>query len=1030
MNIVSLALQRPVQVVVVTLALLLLGLSAAVKLPRDVLPSLGVPTLYVAQPYGGMSPEQMEGFLTYYYEYHFLYISGIEHVESKSIQGTSLIKLQFHPGTDMNQAMAETVGYVNRARAFMPPGTVPPFLMRFDAGSVPVGNLVFASDTLSVGAIQDAALNRVRPLFATLPGVSAPPPFGGSARSIVIQVDPQRLRANDLSPEDVVRAVSQGNSLSPAGLATFGDQDRIVPSNALIRDLKDFLRIPLRVDGSGSRVYLNDVATIQDATDIPTSYALINGKRTVYIPVTKRSNASTLSVVQLVKDNLSRFQAALPDGVQVSYQFDQSGYVTRAIDSLVQEGLLGAILSGLMVLLFLRDLRSALIVVINIPLALAMATFALALAGQTVNLMTLGGLALAVGILVDESTVTVENVHTHLAAGKSLPRAVSDAGREVAGPLLISMLCILAVFVPSFFMTGAPRALFAPLALAVGLAMLASYLLSRTLVSVLCCWLLRPHAVALRPLGSPRPGFRCVLVYLVVVLLLLVLLVPALGQDIFPQVDQGQFQLRFKAPAGTRLEHTEQLVRRVNSVVASAVGEQNVQVSLAFLGTQPANFPINTIYLWTSGPEEAVVQYQLKPGVVALPALQESLRQEFARSFPEVSFSFEPSDVISRALSFGSMNPIEVAVSGPDLAASRQFAGQVMEALTRLPELRDLHYGQTLDFPALAVNVDRTRAAEQGATTEGVARSVVEATWSSRFTTPNYWADPKSGIAYQVQVQLPRTSPQSAAELLNLPVNARGGTTLLRNLASVEPTTVVGEYDRYNMQRTVSVNANYAGTDLGRVSRAVRGAVAALGPAPARVNVAYRGLLPALNELRSSLSGGLSIALVAIVLLLCAHFQSWRSALAVLTVAPAALAGATLMLFVTRTTLNLESYMGMIMAVGVGTANAILLVARARAAQAEGHREPGMEAAESRLRPILMTTLAMGAGMLPMALGWGEGAEQTAPLARAVVGGLAGSTLTAIWVLPVVYQWLHRLPLRSVSLDPDDPSSPVFERPA
>jgi multidrug efflux pump subunit AcrB len=1028
MNVVAWALRRPVQVLVVVLALALLALGALRNTPRDVLPQLGIPTVYVAQPYGGMSPEQMEGFLTYYYEYHFLYLTGIEHVESRSIQGTALIKLQFHPGTDMAQAMSETVAYVNRSRAFMPPGTVPPFIMRFDAGSVPVGNLVFSSDTLPVAAIQDAALNRVRPLFATLPGVSAPPPFGGSARTVVIRVQPDRLHAHGLSPDDVVRAVTSGSTVSPAGTANMGERDPMVPSNALISNLAEYTQIPLK-----PRLYLGDVATVSDASDIATGYALINGKRTVYIPVTKRSNASTLEVVDLVKKNLGKFQAALPEGVVVSYQFDQSQYIQRALLGLLQEGLLGACLSGLMVWLFLRDRISALIVILNIPLALAGALLGLSWAGQTVNLMTLGGLALAVGILVDESTVTIESIHAHLSQGKSLPRAVSDSGAEVALPLLVSLLCILAVFVPSFFMTGVARALFSPLALAVGAAMVASYALSRTLVPVLCCWWLpqRPsHGVSLDRLPLPGSGKAPVaLAYMVLCSLLLALLAPSLGQEIFPAVDQGQFQLRLKAPAGTHLEHTEELVRRVSQRVAARVGPENLQVSLAFVGTQAPSYPINTIYLWTSGPEEGVVQFQLRPGVVPIERLKEWLRADFAREFPEVRFSFEPSDVINRVLSFGSTTPVEVAVSGPDFQASRQFAEKVLEALKELPELRDVQLGQQLDFPALAVDIDRVRAGELGATAEGVARSLVAGTSSSRFTSPNYWADPKSGIAYSVQIEVPRERMASQEDLLNLPVTTTRGATLLRNLARVRPGVVVGEYDRYNMQRTISVQANFAGSDLGRVSARVRHRLKQLGPAPPRVSVQLRGLLPPLQEMRQGLQQGLLMATVTIVLLLWANFQSLAAALTVLGVLPGCLTGVVLMLWGTSTSLNLQSFMGAIMSVGVGVANSILLVSAARRLQLEGQNAAtaGRAAARTRLRPILMTSLAMGMGMLPMALGLGEGGQQVAPLGRAVLGGLAGSTLAALLVLPTLYAWFCSRSHGQASLDPDDPSSPHFE---
>src|SRR3979411_146925 len=490
MNLVSFALRRPISLLTIVVAVALVGFLALDRMARDIFPDLGVPVLYVAQPYGGMDPAQMEGFIVNYYEYHFLYITGIEHVESKSIQGVGLIKLQFHPGTNMAQATAEAVGYVDRARAFMPTGTVPPFVMRFDGGSVPVGDLVFSSKTKTVAELQDAALFKVRPLFETLPGVSAPPPFGSSQRTIVIRADSTKLRAYNMSPDEVVRALSAGNTISPSGNVRIGDLLPMVPVNSVVGDIKGLNDIPIRSHGTQT-VFVRDIGTVEDSADIQTGYALVDGRRTVYIPVTKRADASTLAVVQAVKGHFTRLHCVLPDDVEVSYQFDQSPYVTRAIQGLFVEGALGAVLTGLMVLLFLRDWRSSLVVVLNIPLAILASVTALWVSGQTINIMTLGGLALAVGILGDEGTVTIEHLHTRLADGRSLARAASEATAQTALPGLVSILCILAVFIPAFFMTGAAHNLFAPLALAVGFSMVGSYLLSSTFVPVLSVWMLR-----------------------------------------------------------------------------------------------------------------------------------------------------------------------------------------------------------------------------------------------------------------------------------------------------------------------------------------------------------------------------------------------------------------------------------------------------------------------------------------------------------------------------------------------------------
>ncbi len=592
MNLVSFALRRPVTVLVLVLATVLAGLLAIQRMPRDIFPDLGVPVLYVAQPYGGMDPAQMEGFLVNYYEYHFLYITGIEHVESKSIQGAALIKLQFHPRTNMAGAMAETVSYVNRARAFMPVGTVPPFVMRFDAGSVPVGDLVFTDETGQLGLkdLQDAALFKVRPLFATLQGVSAPPPFGGSPRTIVIHTDPDRLRAYSMSPDEVVQALTKGNAISPSGNVRFGEIIPMVPVSSVVTDVKRLGDVPIRSQGTRT-IFIRDIGFAEDSADIQTGYALVNGRRTVYIPVTKRADASTLSVVSLVKDNLPKFQAVVPPGVKVSYEFDQSPYVVRAILGLTEEGTLGAILTGLMVLLFLRDWRSALVVVVNIPLAILAAAIALWASGQTVNLMTLGGLALAVGILVDEGTVVIENVHSHLGRGSGLREAAYEGTTETLVPNFLAMLCILAVFIAAFFMQGAARNLFIPLAMAVGFAMIASYLLSTTLVPVLLVWVLRAeqHGAAdssrfdrlrerYRAVSARIVARRWMVVssYLVIAALVIVAVGGTLGREIFPVVDAGQFALRMRAAPGTRIEETEKLAKRVLDIVAREVGPDNV----------------------------------------------------------------------------------------------------------------------------------------------------------------------------------------------------------------------------------------------------------------------------------------------------------------------------------------------------------------------------------------------------------------------------------------------------------------------
>ncbi len=1036
MSLPRFALRHPWTVIVIVVAILLGAWQAKEKMARDVFPTLGIPTIYVAQPYGGMDPLQMEGYLTYYYEYHFLYIAGIEHVESKNIQGASIMKLQFHPGTDMSAALSETIAYVNRARSFMPLGTPGAFVTRFDAGSVPVGNLVFSTENpnRTVGQMQDAALNMVRPLFATLPGVSAPPPFGGSARTILINVKPDRLRAYGLSPDDIVAAMTAANTISPSGNLALPNSFPIVPTNAVVKNIQDLAAVPVKVTEQGA-VYVRDIGEVSDGSDMMYSIAMVNGKRTVYMPVTKRSDASTLSVVELVKQNLPKFKAACPEDINVTFEFDQSPWIIRAIRDLVKEGILGAALTGLMVLIFLRDLRSAFIVVLNIPLAIAAAVLALWIGGYTINLMTLGGLALAVGILVDEATVEIENIHRHLkqGGGRSLARLVLDASEETIGPRSLSMLCVLAVFVPSFFMTGAAKALFLPLSLAVGFSMIASYLLSSTLVPILNIWWhskprtetkVKPAGEsALRWIFLPSLTTRHILVpaYLGGVIFAISILLPFIGTEIFPQIDAGQLQLRLRAPTATRLETTEQIALRTLAIIGEETGPDKVSISMGLVGVHAPNYPVNLIHQWNSGPEEAILQIQLKDGSgVAISPLREKLRARLAAEFPQVQFSFEPADIVSRVMALGSPTPIEVAVSGKDFAASRAHAELLKTKLAELKDLRDVQFSQTLDYPSVDVQIDRERAGLLGVKMSDATRSLVAATASSRFTVPNFWADTKTGVSYSLQVQVPQTLMKGLEDLRNLPVTAQNRSTVpLRNIAKISEGSVIGQYDRYNMARTVSITANLHDQPLGVIAKQVEKVIAA-NPAPAGVSVTLRGQVPPLKELQSGLQTGLLIAIVTIFLLLVANFQSVRLALMVLTTIPAALLGVVLALMLTGTTLNLQSFMGAIMSVGVAVANAILLVTFAHRAQLTGlsKRDAALESATTRLRPILMTTLAMIAGMIPMALA----RSQTSPLAIATIGGLALATVATLLVLPAVYALLASKTAKTASLEPTDPA--------
>jgi multidrug efflux pump subunit AcrB len=1034
MNLPQAALRRPFTVLVAAIAVALASGLAWRRMPKDIFPALNLPTIYVAQAYGGMDPAQMEGYLVYFFEYHFLYLTGIEHVESKSIQGAALMKLQFHPGTDMSQAMAETVAYVNRARAFMPPGTVPPLITRFDPGSVPVGYLVFSSERRSITEMQDAALNRVRPLLATLPGVSAPPPFGGNARSIVINLKPDRLKSYRMSPDEVVRAIAAANVVSPSGNIMAAGQYPLTPVNSVARDIKELEAAPVR-GGEYPAVFVRDVANVQDDSDIVTGRALVNGRRTVYVPVTKREDASALAVANVVRENVSTFQEALPPDMKVSFELDRSDVVKHALAGLPWEGVLGALLTGLMVLLFLRDWRSAIVVVINIPISLMAAVLVLWLCGQTVNLMTLGGLSLAVGILVDEATVCLENIHVHRARGSTAARAALEATTETTAPRLLAMLCVLVMFTPALFMTGAARSLFLPLALAVGFAMGASYLLSSTLVPVLTVWASRLNENPARNWFAPwqarygrilehasRLRGWIVFAYLGGAAAIIVVIGGRLGAEIFPRVTADELQVRLRAPAGTDIDGTEAVFLKAQRIIENTVGSNNVDISLGFIGLHGSAYPINFLYLWNGGTEEGVLHVQLKPGARASnERLRDELRREFAAKIPDVSFSFEPADLVSQVMTLGAPMPIEVAVSGPSLANNRAFAEKVREKLTCIPSLRDVDFSQSLDYPTVEVAVDRERAGIIGADMMDVSRALVPATWSSRFESPNYWAEPASGVGYQVQAQIPQRIMNTLEDVGDLPVvELHGKPVLLRNLARISEGTRMSQYDRYNMQRTITVRANVASEALSRAAARVTNAVQELGAPPTRVSVQLRGQIGPMAEMQDAFERGLAIAVVAIFLLLVANFQSLKLSLVVVSTVPAVLAGVGLVLWLTNTTINLESFMGTIVGVGVAVANAILLVTFAERSRMNGATaaDAALEGAGSRLRPILMTSAAMIAGMMPVALGFSDRSGQMAPLGCAVIGGLAAATVATLFVLPSIFALVQaRSHRRDVALD-------------
>ncbi|RAJ85645.1 multidrug efflux pump subunit AcrB [Chitinophaga dinghuensis] len=1071
MNLIRTALRKPIAIMVVVAGLLFFGISAVRTIKIDIFPDLNLPAIYVSQPYGGMSPQQMEGFIATNYSNLFLYVTGVKDIEAKNIQGLTMIKISFYEGTNMAQAAAEVTAMANRAFSAMPSGTQPPFIIRFDASTLPIGQLALSSPTRGNNELQDLAMTVVRPSFSRIAGLTAPAPFGGNSRTIVIHVDPALMRSHNLTPDQIVAAVKDNNQISPAGNVRIGDITYLTPANTVIRTVKEFENIPL-VAGSGPTIFVRDVAKVEDAADITSSYAVINGKRSVYLPVIKTADASTWTVVNNLKKALPGIQKLLPEDVKVSFVFDQSVYVVNAVKSLISEGVIGAILTALMVLLFLGDRRSAYIVIITIPVSVITGVMFLKLAGQTINIMTLSGLALAIGILVDESTVTIENIHQHLEMGKTKAQAIWHACQEIAFPKLLILLCILAVFVPSFTMTGVPRAMFLPLSLAIGFSMIASYLLSQTMVPVLANWMLKAekfqhhgghhhvysnethksagyieteladekqHPQTLSRFDKFKLRFMGLLetlmkrrklviaTYFLGIIGIVVLCMSIIGRDILPKLNNGQFQLRLKEPTGTRLERTETMLLKSTDILKDIVGAKNIDITSSFIGMHPSSYSTNPIYLFMAGPNEAVLQVNLKEDFkINLDQLKEKLRKRIHAEMPEVTMTFEPIDLTDKVMSQGASTPIEVAVMGKNLKDSRPFAEKILAEMKKIPYLRDVHLNQALDYPAIRINIDRERAAQLGVSVGEISRSLTAATSSSRFTEKNVWLDEKNATSYFVQVAVPENEMAAISDLEAIPLSKDRARPSLGDVASLVPDTVIGQYDRVGAVRILSIGANINKQDLGSAARAVEDAIHRVGEPPRGITVEKRGLMNLLNDTLDSLQSGLLVAIIVILLLLAANFQSFRVAFVSLATVPAVLAGSLIMLLITGSTLNLQSYMGIIMSVGVSVSNAILLITNAEKLRLENGdaRRSALEGTSIRLRPILMTSIAMAVGMIPMASGLGEAGDQTAPLGRAVIGGLIASTIASLLILPLVFSWAQqKTSIKSVSLDPEDENS-------
>jgi multidrug efflux pump subunit AcrB len=1070
MNPTVLAMRRPITTLMMVVALISGGALAYSRMRVDIFPPLNVPKIYVFLDYIGMSPDQMEGFIVNQLELYFQYVDGIQDINTRNIQQVALTELSFFPGTDMGQAMAQVVAMSDRAMSWMPKGTLPPMIMRMDTGSVPVGYLVFESEITSLGAMGDLAQNIIRPLVQKyVPGTVAISPFGPNMRSIIINVDPHKLVDYHLDPEDVIKALAQGNTIIPAGNVYLKDMMPVVSNNATVVDIQHMGEIPIK---TGMNVYLRDVATIMDDVDITYGYALVNGKKSVYLPIIKKDTGSTLTVVADVHKSMQMFRDAVPKDVSINFEFDESPTVVAAVESVATEGMIGAGLTGLMILLFLGDLRSVIVVVSNIPLALLGSLVGLWLTGNTINIMSLGGMALAIGILVDEATVTIENVHVQMGHTSNVATAVLHASNATAVPRLLALVCILSVFIPAFIMGDPLRALFMPLTLGVGFAMISSYLLSSTWVPILCVALLKHHGGhggeeegglfgrMLKVYGKMvnwfvRLRWLTVPIYLGACALVLAALGMQVGTELFPQIDSGQFVLRFRPPPGSNFELTRQLAVKCLEEIEREAKTENIAITMGYVGQVAPNFGIDNMVLFMRGPDDGQLRVALKEDSgIKLAEFRERLRKVFReRVIPWLAqrleqgglskaeaeqqaklsiFGFEPGDIVTSVMSFGSSTPIAVRIVGTDLKMVRQHAEKIAAAMRRIEHLRDVAFVQALDYPTLEVNIDREKAGLSEATVENVKHALVMATSSTRFLNLNYWVDVKTGFDYLVQIQIPPLRMEKPEDLEILPLQSVNPLVnlMIRDVATVRKGVRPGEIDRDMSQRYLTLTANVEGEDMGRASRQVEKAIQAAGEPPRGVRVETMGQLPPMVEMFKSLGIGLVVAVFVIFVLLTAYFQSPRLALIAVGAVPGVLAGIATILYFTNTSLNIESFMGSIMCLGVSVSNSVMLVTFI-----DEHWKRGMPSVEAaiigaseRLRPILMTACAMTVGMVPMALALERGSQMQAPLGLAVIGGLVMSTFATLLVVPSIFAVvIGKKVARSPSIYPDDPESAHYD---
>ncbi|GAB5094690.1 efflux RND transporter permease subunit [Caballeronia sp. TF1N1] len=1039
MWIVNVALKRPYTFIVMAIMILLATPFVILTTPVDVLPEINIPVVSIIWTYTGLSSEDMANRITSVNERSLTTtVNNIEHIESQSLPGIAIIKLFLQPTANIQTAIAQTVAVEQAQLKQMPPGATPPLVISYSASSIPVIQLGLSSPKESEQSLNDTALNFLRPQLVTIPGASVPYPYGGKSRLISIDLDTRALLAKGLTPTDVVSAVNAQNLILPTGTAKIGPKEFTINMNGSPTTVEGLNDLPVRTV-NGATTYLREVAHVRDGFSPQTNVVRQDGRRGVLISVLKNGDSSTLSIVNTLKGLLPQARSSLSEDIKITALFDQSVFVKAAVQGVVREALIAAALTAAMILLFLGNWRSTCIIAISIPLSILSSLIVLHALGQTINIMTLGGLALAVGILVDDATVTIENIERHLHMGTDLHEAILEGAGEIAVPALVSTLCICIVFVPMFFLTGVAKFLFVPLAEAVVFAMIASYILSRTLVPTLAM-LLMGHAHA--PDAKKKPnlfmrlhrrfdhGFeRMRAAYIVILSSLLVkrrlygslflgfclistALVFVLGQDFFPTVDAGDIRMHMRAPTGTRIEETARLADEVEKVVRQVVPADELDTILDNLGLPYSGINLSYSNSGTIGTLDGEIQVALKEDHAPTEKYIDELRALLPQKFPGVEFFFQPADIVTQILNFGLPAAVDVQIQGQNQQANFQVAAKLMKQIRMIPGNVDTHIQQKLDEPVINLTMDRTRLQQLNLSASNVAQNVLVSLSGSSQTSPGFWFNPKNGVEYNLAVQTPQYQVSSVDELLRTPVSASltGPTQLLGNLVRVSPQNQFAEVSHYNIRPVIDLFVSVEGNDLGSVARQVNHLVdEARRTLPRGTQINVRGQVETMRTSFFGLGVGVAMAIVLVYLLIVVNFQSWVDPLIIVSALPAALAGIVWMLFLTGTHLSVPALTGAIMTMGVATANSILMVSFARQRLTAGvpPLASALEAGASRIRPVLMTAFAMIIGMIPMALGLGEGAEQNAPLGRAVIGGLLFATVSTLFFVPLVFAGIH-----------------------